>query len=185
MLQYFPPVIDGLFSASRGDETSRRGALRECRKVYMKVDVSREVNCPQQIAFEYYSDRDADLEWWSGTLATTVISDIRSGIGERSRQLQTIPGLPIKFEVEIEVIAWDPPHRWREVSESGLCRYDVWYEVEPLDDARSRVRLHGDCELKGWYTLVKPIANRLLMRLTERNFDRLQSKLNDQGARLT
>lgn len=145
----------------------------------MKVDVSREVNCPQQIAFQYYSDRDADSEWWAGTLSSTVVSEVRGGIGEKSRQLQTIPGLPFRFEIEIEIVAWDPPRRWREVSRSGLCRYDVWYEVEHLDALRSRVRLHGDCELTGWFRLLKPIANRALTRLTEQNFDRLQARLND------
>lgn len=120
----------------------------------MNVDFSREVDCPQDLAFQYYSDRAKDLEWWQGTIHTEVTSRIRGGVGEKCHQVQRIIGLPITFEIDIEVIAWEPPHRWREICKNALTTYDVWYVVEKLDDRRSRVRLQGECQLNGAFKLL-------------------------------
>jgi hypothetical protein len=148
----------------------------------MKVDISREVNCPQDLAFAYYADRDKDLEWWRGTLHTETTSTIRGGVGETSHQIQTFPGLPFKFHIDIKVIEWEAPHRWREICNNGLTHYDVWYVVERIDERRSRVRLLGTAKLKGVFLLLYPIAKPVLRRLTEANFDLLKSKLDALGA---
>ncbi len=150
----------------------------------MKVDISRDVDCPQEVAFEYYSDRDADLEWWYGTIETRRTSDVQRGVGETNHQVQRFPGLPFVYDIDIEVIDWDPPHRWREVCDNGLAHYNVWYAVEKLDERRSRVRLYGECTLKGPFKLLYPIAGLILKRLTKANYDRLKSKLDELGARV-
>jgi hypothetical protein len=147
----------------------------------MKVDFSREVDCPQAQAFEYYSDRDKDMEWWLGTVSTTRISTVQRGVGERNRQVQKYYGLPLTATMVAEVIEWEPPNRWREICNSGLVYYDVWYVVEKIDERRSRVRLVGEATLKGLVKLLYPLAQPLLVRQTNKNFDLLKQKLDAKG----
>lgn len=148
----------------------------------MKVDFSREVNCPQALAFEYYADRDKDMEWWKGTVSTTRISTVQRGVGEINRQVQKYYGLPFTATIDVEVVEWDPPNRWREICNTGLVYYEVWYVVEKIDERRSRVRLVGNATLKGIVKLLYPIAKLLLVRQTEANFDLLKQKLDALGA---
>lgn len=147
----------------------------------MKVDFSREVDCPQALAFDYYSDRDKDMLWWKGTVSTTRISQIARGVGEKNRQVQKYYGLPFTATIEVEVIEWEPPDRWREICNSGLVYYDVWYVVEKLDERRSRVRLVGEATLKGIVKLLYPIAQPLLVKQTQANFDLLKEQLDALG----
>jgi hypothetical protein len=148
----------------------------------MKIDFHRDVQCPQALAFEYYSDRDKDAEWWGGTVSTTRISEVARGVGERNRQVQKFYGLPFTATIEVEVVEWEPPHRWREICQSGFVYYDVWYVVEKLDEHRSRVSLVGDAQLKGIMKLVYPLAKGLLVKQTNQNYDLLKQKLDALGA---
>ncbi|HKY93013.1 MAG TPA: SRPBCC family protein [Nevskiaceae bacterium] len=148
----------------------------------MKIDFHREVDCPQALAFEYYADRDKDAEWWGGTVSTTRISEVARGVGERNRQVQKYYGLPFTATIEVEVVEWEPPHRWREICNSGFVYYDVWYVVDKLDERRSRVSLVGEAQLKGIMKLLYPLAKGLLERQTNQNYDLLKQKLDALGA---
>jgi hypothetical protein len=148
----------------------------------VKFRFSREVNCPQKIAFDYYADRDKDLEWWRGVLETRVTSRIRGGVGEVNHQRVRVPGLPITYEQDVEVVEWDSPHRWREICRNAPLEYDTWYVVEKIDEQRSRVVLEGETELAGIWRLFEPLVRWLLTREAERNFDVLKARLDRIGA---
>ncbi len=148
----------------------------------MKFRYSRDVHCPQKIAFDYYCERDNDLEWWEGVIESRRISAIRQGIGETVRQTCKVWGIPFPFEIEIEVVEWDYPNRYREVNRGSATPYDCWYAVEKLDADHSRVVLEGEVWFRGLGWLFSPIARALLDRQSHRNFDRLKQRLDEIGA---
>jgi hypothetical protein len=148
----------------------------------MTIAVSRDVRCPQDLAFPYYSDRDLDLEWFRGARATHRASEVQRGVGEIDRQKIKLPGTPFVYEMDLEVVEWSRPNRYREVVRNGLTQYDVCHAVNKIDEEHSRVGLYGDCYPKGWLKVFHPIASRALNRITRESFDRLQPKLNELGS---
>lgn len=148
----------------------------------MKLRFSRDVECPQKLAFDYYADRDNDLEWWHGVTESRVTSRIRGGVGEVSHQRVRVPGIPIPYEQDIEVVEWEPPVRWRERCRNAPLEYDCWYSVEKLDEQRSRVVLEADVDLRGIWRASAPLVRCLLSREAERNFDVLKARLDRLGA---
>lgn len=147
----------------------------------MKICVSRDISCPQRLAFDYFSDRDNDLEWFRGVLETHRTSEVQRGVGEVNRQKMRLPRMPFTFDIELEVVEWYPPDRYREINKTGFTHYDLWYTVDKIDDTHSRVGLHGDCILKGWLRVFHPLGSRVLNRLTTENFDRLKARLDKIG----
>jgi hypothetical protein len=142
------------------------------------------VNCPQKAAFEYYCERDNDLEWWDGVVESRRTSEIARGVGETVRQTCTVSGIPYRFDIDLEVVEWQEPERYREVNRSGATPYDCWYIVEKIDEDRSRVKLEGEVWFSGLAFLLSPLAKVLLDRQSERNFDTLKRRLDDLGARI-
>ncbi len=148
----------------------------------MKFRFSREVDCPQKIAFDYYCERDNDLEWWDGVLESRRTSQIKHGVGEIVRQRCRTAGVPFTYEIEIEVVEWDYPNRYREVNRGSATPYDCWYIVERIDEHRSRVVLEGEVWFRGVARLIQPLARMLLFRQSNRNFDTLKRRLDEIGA---
>jgi hypothetical protein len=149
----------------------------------MKFRFDREVDCPQDLAFDYFADRDKDPEWWDGVLETVRTSEIRGGVGEKTWQRCRTSGLPLSYEIRLEITDWDRPERMREVSPSGPNPYDCWYIVEKIDEERSRVILEGEVGFRGVLgRLFYPIARIGLTRQAKRSFDTLKCRLDALGA---
>lgn len=149
----------------------------------MKFRFSREVNCPQKVAFDYYAERDNDLEWWDGVIESRRTSEVVHGVGETVHQRCRTSGIPFTYEIDIEVVEWDYPKRYREVSRSNPNPYDCWYAVEKIDENRSRVILEGEVWFRGLLgRLLYPLARFMLMRQGNRNFDTLKRRLDEIGA---
>lgn len=152
----------------------------------MKFRFSREVNCPQKIAFDYYCERDNDLEWWGGVLESERTSQIKHGVGETVHQRCRTSGIPYTYEIDIEVVEWEPPNHWREVSQTNPNPYDCCYVVEKIDENRSRVILEGEVWFRGVLgRLLYPFARLMLIRQSNRNFDALKRCLDALGAEHT
>jgi hypothetical protein len=145
------------------------------------IDIERRVACSVERAFYYMCDLGNDPQWWIGVKEVTCTSDTPYRVGATYRQLNALFG--IRFPMDIEVTAFEPCRRmdFRSTGQTS-APFIATYIFTPDGDG-AVVTMYGQSRADGRaFRLMGPLFRVLLRRFAERNFDRLQRRLEALGA---
>jgi hypothetical protein len=140
------------------------------------VDVSREVACSQEVAFDYMTDPRNDPSWWESVLETRIVSTTTHGVGTMYRQRCKLMGY--RFDIDFIVTAHDRPSMTRLETASGPVRFAAEYQFRAIN-AGTRLRMLASVSTNSpYFNLAAPIFRWYLLRINERYFDNLKRILD-------
>ncbi|MFH8841772.1 SRPBCC family protein [Streptomyces sp. NPDC017868] len=119
-----------------------------------KVDVGRDID----EVFAYLADGRNDPRFSPRVLRIERVPESPTAVGTVFRS--TVKDAGMKTSREFRVTAFDPPRsmRWAEVSKNIVTVSEGGYDLEPLPDGGTRVRIHNVLEGHGLGKLLVGLA---------------------------
>lgn len=145
------------------------------------INVTREVSCPVDVVFRYLCDLRNDPEWWTGVREVRCTSDSPYMTGATYWQLNQLFGLRFPMDIEVTELLPNEKMVFRSVSDT-LAPFVATYLFEPLPNG-TRVTMLGNSRADGLvFRLMGALFRLLLRKYADRNFDRLERRLESLSA---
>jgi uncharacterized protein YndB with AHSA1/START domain len=143
------------------------------------VDVSRVVDCPVEVAFDFMTDFENDPQWWTDCVEARRTSEQERGVGTTFYEVNKT--LHVRDAIEMEVTAYERPHRMVTKTISGHTPFVATYLVREVAGG-TEVRMVAEVDGTGIFRIFGPLFKPLLARVTERHFDTLKRVLDAKGS---
>jgi uncharacterized protein YndB with AHSA1/START domain len=135
-----------------------------------------EFDRPVEEVFAYVDDDDKVKQWVGGLMETKRTTPGKPGVGSKFHQ--TLQVGKRTFEIDGELLAYEPNRRVKVKLDAGICEMEVIYTFEEID---GRTRLTYTCDSyyrKLFYRLLSPLTKRVGRRKLEEDFARLRNLLS-------
>ena len=142
------------------------------------MDVSRIVDCPVEVAFDFMTDFENDPQWWTDCIEARRTSEQEIGVGTTFYEVNKTLG--VRDAIEMEVTEYDRPHRMVTKTITGRTPFIATYLVSDVPGG-TEVRMVAEVDGTGVFKLFGPLFKPLLARVTERHFDTLKRVLDAKG----
>jgi len=126
---------------------------------------------PPAEVFAFCSDLRRELEWNPDARSIEKLTDGPVGLGTRYRARWARTG-----ETQVEVVRFEPPHRWETTTESLGMAIRVTGMVE-ADPAGARYTVRLELRARGLARLLAPLALRSMARREPRHMIRIKRAL--------
>ena len=141
----------------------------------IKVETSVLVNQPIEKVFEFVTTPENDAQWYIGVESRDHTPGEPAGVGSTS--LSEIRFLGVPVSVEWEVTEYDPPKRIDVKTIKGPVSIKSGYTFEAVAEGQTKVKVHGEADLKGVFDLAEPLVERMAQRQWEASFENLKDVL--------
>lgn len=145
----------------------------------IEVRVQRDVDRSPEEVFAYWADWTNNPTWQKGMVSCTWTSEPPLRIGSTYDQEARFLGRPIISS--FEVVDYEPDHRIRIKTTKSTLPLDITREVIPLDDGRTTLSAIIRGEPHGPMKLFEGLAQKLVERNVNADYDRLKTMMDDRG----
>jgi hypothetical protein len=137
------------------------------------------IDRPADEVFAFVGDAANNPRWHGHVIETTWLDDGPMRVGRRGRQVSRLLG--VRYEVEADVVEWDPPRKaaWATVAGGAAVRTECLVEPDG-DGCRLTLASEGDFT-KGPLRWLSPIALRLFKRQAVSDVRKLVAALEAPG----
>jgi uncharacterized protein YndB with AHSA1/START domain len=142
----------------------------------MKIRAQTIIDRPIEEVFAVVSDPLNDPQWCGYVKQVDQTAGDRPAIGARYRAMHDPrPGKAVPLEMEIREL--EPPGFMVMTEEDFAARLIVSYELEALDDGRTRITQTTEARLKGPWKLMTPVSYLGIRSTLPKQFAALKSHL--------
>lgn len=148
-----------------------------------RIEVSEVIERPPEEVWDVVADPSRSAEWRASTTAVETLTEGTLREGARLRETSRFLGRSLVFELEIT--AFDPPHRMRTRTLSGPFQTESTLTLEPDGDGTHiRYEAHADAGLDGSFgALVDPVIAGAFRRESRSDLRRLKDLLERRTER--
>lgn len=125
--------------------------------------VQERIGFPVQSVWTYISDLELCPTWMKGINSMTpAVKGVEDCVGARYQTNITTPGRGSNREVEI--LAWEPNHRFALSSKEGGISAVYEYILRSQGEEKTDVILNAQCTATGLWKLIHPLVARMMER---------------------
>jgi len=135
----------------------------------LRFEFSIEIDRPPSEVFTFITDASRLPEWQSDVVKAEWQGE--PGQGARIREVRRFLGR--RVEIEQEVTDYEPGRRFGLRAVSGPFPLSVMVMLEPRNDGTT-LRLSGEAEPGGFFTLAEPLVGRAAQRQARTDFETMK-----------
>ena len=129
------------------------------------------INRPQEDVFEAIMDPDKQPEWQSMLESMEWTSNGSTGVGSTMKTVSKFLGR--KIEAEIEIMAWDPPHRIDWKVNNGPYPVEISNKLVS-QGAGTLLTSSSSAEFGGFFKLAEGLVGKQIKKQVDANFESLK-----------
>ena len=137
-----------------------------------------QIDRPPEEVFEYVTSLDNAPTWLPAVTRVEVITDGPVSVGTRFRETRVARGR--EGQAEMEVTAYDPPHRYSTVFADGDYEANYHYSFK-AEDSGTQVELECVVGGRGLKKLMVPIVAWAMKRQDENQLKSLKAAMEGDG----
>jgi uncharacterized protein YndB with AHSA1/START domain len=142
----------------------------------VRIDLTIDVGCSAHDVFDYLVDLDRLPDWQRSVLESRADGPLAQGVHVHERR--RVMGRDI--ENELEVTAYEPPHRLTLKALKGPVKFTVDHELAEADGS-TRLHVVAEAKARPFMKLAEPMLARTAEEELRRDFDRLKEILESGG----
>ncbi len=120
--------------------------------------------------FSYISDIRNTPNWYSAVVSAQLVKGHELGLDTQYRIVRNLP--QGRAEDIVQVIEYDPPHRFRFKSIGGTTPFDYTYILTGTSET-TKIMLHAEITLSGLPNLLSPIVTQAFKKGMQNNLKTL------------
>ena len=137
-------------------------------------EVSKFINCPQQVVWDFISDPANLAKWSSSAESADWTSEGPPGVGSTLLEIGKVMGRKIKSPVEVTV--WNPPNEFGRKAIGGPAPWVSKMKLEPKENG-TLLTISGEIELRGFLKIAEGLIAKQTEKAGDTDFEALKTLL--------
>lgn len=142
----------------------------------VSIEITSEINRPQQEIFDFISDPANDHLYRKGAQSAEWTNEDSVGIGSTMRTVDRVMGREVVTMSEITVC--NPPHKYAFMTVGGSYPSSIMLEFEPVEGG-TRVTSRTEIEFRGVFRVFEILFRKQIVNQGRDDFDRLKHLIEE------